>query len=92
MAASDSWDVWTQGNMSFHQKIYEAASSQRLVSVINGLQKTQVVFVSSTLRKSPILKESATRDHNQMLDAIRDGDAERLVEITLRHLTIPVRD
>jgi DNA-binding GntR family transcriptional regulator len=92
MAASDSWDVWVQGNRSFHQKIYEAASSRRLVAVINGLQNTQVVFVSSTLRKSPFLKETATRDHNEMIQAIRDGDAERLVEITLRHLTIPIRN
>ena len=92
MAASDSWDVWVQGNRSFHQKIYEAASSRRLVAVINGLQNTQVVFVSSTLRKSPFLKETATRDHDEMIQAIRDGDAERLVEITLRHLTIPIRN
>ncbi len=92
MAASDSWDVWTQGNMSFHRKLYEAAASQRLVSVINGLQRTQVVFVSSTLRKSPILRETATKDHTDMLEAIRVGDSERLIEITLRHLTIPVSD
>jgi DNA-binding GntR family transcriptional regulator len=91
MAASDSWDVWVQGNLSFHQTIYKAAASQRLVSVINGLQSTQVVFVSSTLRKSPFLKETATEDHNAMIQAIRDGDAETLVEITLRHLTIPIR-
>ena len=92
MAASDSWDIWVQGNRAFHLKIYEASSSRRLVAVINGLQSTQVVFVSATLRKSPYLKETATKDHNEMLDAIRAGDAERLVEITLRHLTIPIRD
>jgi DNA-binding GntR family transcriptional regulator len=92
MAASDSWDVWVQGNRSFHQKIYEAAASRRLVAVINGLQNTQVVFVSSTLRKSPFLKETATKDHNEMVQAIRDRDADLLVEITLRHLTIPIRN
>lgn len=91
MAASDSWDVWVQGNRAFHQKLYEAASSRRLVSLINGLQDTQVVFVSATLRKSPFLKETATRDHHEMLDAIQSGDADRLVEITIRHLTIPIR-
>ena len=92
MAASDSWDVWVQGNRSFHQKIYEAAASRRLVAVINGLQSTQVVFVSSTLSKSPFLKETATKDHNEMVQAIRDRDSDLLVEITLRHLTIPIRN
>jgi DNA-binding GntR family transcriptional regulator len=92
MAASDSWDVWVLGNRAFHQKIYEASSSRRLVSVISGLQNTQVVFVSATLRKSPKLKETATRDHDAMIAAIKAGDAERLVEITVDHLTIPIRD
>ena len=92
MAASDSWDVWVQGNKAFHRKIYEASSSQRLVSLIMSLQDTQVVFVSATLRKSPLLKETATKDHIEMLEAIVAHDAERLVEVTVRHLTIPIRD
>jgi len=92
MAASDSWDVWVQGNRAFHRKLYEASSSRRLVELIKSLQDTQVVFVSATLRKSPILKENATRDHNEMISTIRAGDAHRLVEVTLRHLTIPIRD
>jgi DNA-binding GntR family transcriptional regulator len=92
MAASDSWDVWVQGNRAFHRKIYDAASSRRLVSLIKSLQDTQVVFVSATLRKSPLLEETATRDHNDMIEAIVAGDSDRLIEITLRHLTIPIRD
>ena len=92
MAASDSWDVWVQGNRAFHRKIYDASSSRRLVSLIKSLQDTQVVFVSATLRKSPMLKETATRDHNDMIEAIVSGDIDRLIEITLRHLTIPIRD
>ncbi|MGH8915219.1 MAG: GntR family transcriptional regulator [Acidimicrobiia bacterium] len=92
MAASDSWDVWVQGNRAFHQKLYEASSSRRLIALIKSLQDTQVVFVSATLRKSPMLKETATRDHNAMMDAIWSQDVDRLIEITLGHLTIPVRD
>ena len=92
MAASDSWDVWVQGNRAFHRKLYEASSSRRLVELIKSLQDTQVVFVSATLRKSPMLKETATRDHNEMIASIRAGDADRLIEVTLRHLTIPIRD
>ena len=92
MAASDSWDVWVQGNLAFHRKIYDASASRRLVSLIKSLQDTQVVFVSATLRKSPILKETATRDHNDMIEAIVAGDVDRLIDITLQHLTIPIRD
>ncbi|HSM43846.1 MAG TPA: GntR family transcriptional regulator [Acidimicrobiia bacterium] len=92
MAESGSWDTWVHGNRAFHQKIYEAAASRRLISLIKSLQDTQVVFVSATLRRSPTLKETATADHEAMLRAAGDRDAETLTEVTLRHLTIPVRD
>ncbi len=92
MAASDSWETWVHGNRAFHQKIYEASSSRRLISLIKSLQDTQVVFVSATLRRSPTLKETATADHEAMLQAARERDAKTLTEVTLRHLTIPVRD
>lgn len=91
MAASDSWDTWIHGNRAFHQKIYEAASSRRLVSLIKGLQDMTVVFVSSTLSRSPLLKDSATSDHQAILRAARARDPETLIEVTLRHLAIPVR-
>jgi len=91
MASSDSWDSWVQGNRAFHQKIYEASASRRLIALIKSLQDTTVLFVSATLRRSPGLEELATVDHHTMLQAARDGDAARLTEVTLRHLTIPVR-
>jgi DNA-binding GntR family transcriptional regulator len=92
MATSDSWETWVHGNRAFHRKIYEASSSQRLVSLIKSLQDTTVVFVSATLRRSPLLKDTATSDHESMLRAARDRDAKTLTEVTLRHLSIPVRD
>lgn len=90
MARSNSWDVWVQGNSAFHQKLYEAAASRRLVSIVNRLQGTQAVFVSATLQRSPTLKDRATRDHQELLEAARDGDAEGMIEVTLRHLRIPL--
>jgi DNA-binding GntR family transcriptional regulator len=92
MTASDTWDAWIHGNRAFHQKIYEAASSRRLVSLIKGLQDMTVVFVSSTLSRSPQLEATATSDHRDILRAARERDAQTLIEVTLRHLTIPVRD
>jgi len=92
MAVSDSWDAWVHGNRAFHQKLYEASSSRRLISLIKSLQDTQVLFVSATLRRSPTLKVTATADHEAMIQAARDRDAKTLTEVTLRHLTIPVRD
>jgi DNA-binding GntR family transcriptional regulator len=90
LAAATTWDLWVQGNLAFHGKLYEAASSRRLVALIKGLQDTTAAFVSSTLRAAPDLRAKATREHREMLEAARSHDEERLVEITLRHLAIPV--
>jgi DNA-binding GntR family transcriptional regulator len=92
MAAADTWDRWIHGNLAFHRKIYESAASPRLVALIKNLQDTTVVFVSATLRRSPGLRETATEEHARMLQAARDGDADTLTRLTLRHLTLPVRD
>jgi len=92
MASSDSWGGWVQGNRAFHQKLYEASSSRRLIALIKSLQDTTVVFMSGTLRRRPDLRETATVDHWAMIDATRAGDTERLTELTLRHLTIPLSD
>jgi DNA-binding GntR family transcriptional regulator len=92
MTLSNTWDGWVQGNRAFHQKLYEAAASRRLIAVIKSLQDTTVIFVSGTLRRSPGLKETANHDHRQMIEAVRAGDADRLIDITLRHLVIPIRD
>jgi DNA-binding GntR family transcriptional regulator len=90
MEAADTWDGWVQGNRAFHQKLYEAASSRRLIALIKGLQDTTVVFMSSTLMRSPDLRVTATRDHLAMVEAARTGDTDCFIEITLRHLAIPI--
>jgi DNA-binding GntR family transcriptional regulator len=90
MASSDEWDTWILGNRAFHQKIYEAASSPRLVSLIKTLHDTTIVFVSSTLRGRPNFEATATADHRAMIQAARDRDVAALTELTLRHLAIPI--
>lgn len=92
MARSSSWDVWVHGNCAFHQKLYEPAPSKRLTSVIRSLQNTQVVFVSSKLRMDPARKVRATAEHEELLAAAASGDAERMIEVTLAHLRIPLDD
>jgi DNA-binding GntR family transcriptional regulator len=92
MAATDTWDAWVQGNRAFHQKLYEAAESRRLIALIKSLQDTTVVFMSSTLRRSPDLRVTATQDHLAMIEAVKAGETDRLIELTLRHLAIPISD
>ena len=90
MEASDEWEVWVHGNRAFHTKLYEAASSRRLASLISSLQDTTVVFVSAVVPKNEELRTRAAQDHWAMIEAARAGDAQRLTELTLAHLAIPL--
>lgn len=91
MEMTPSWDSWVEGNRSFHQKLYSVAPSRRLTGLIKGLQDTTVVFMSATVSKSPALRSEASNDHRAILEAMRVGDVDTAIQVTLRHLAIPIR-
>lgn len=91
MELEPNWENWVEGNRSFHQKLYSVAPSKRLTGMIKGLQDTTVVFMSATVSKSPALRSEASGDHRALLEAMRVGDVDTAIEITLRHLAIPIR-
>ncbi|HLF61540.1 MAG TPA: GntR family transcriptional regulator [Acidimicrobiia bacterium] len=85
------WENWVEGNRSFHQKLYSVAPSKRLTGMIKGLQDTTVVFMSATVSKSAALRSEAAKDHRDILEAMRVRDVDTAIEVTLRHLAIPIR-
>lgn len=90
MSPESDWEVWVEANRTFHQTLYSAARSQRLVAIIKSLQDPTVMFVSGALTKQPELRRRADEDHRRLLEAMRDGDVTTAVELTLAHLTIPL--
>ena len=71
---------------AFHRKNDEAVAVPTAGFADQESEDTQVRFRQRNPAESPMLKETATRDHHEMIEAIEAGDADRLIETTLWHL------
>jgi DNA-binding GntR family transcriptional regulator len=89
MTVGDSWDEWVVANREFHNILCSTSPSKRLIAMIKSLQDQTVMFVSNALSRAPDLQLRADKEHRELLDAFRRGDAETAIELTLAHLAIP---
>jgi DNA-binding GntR family transcriptional regulator len=77
---------WVELNREFHSKLNDAAESPRLNAIVSGLRNVSGMQVSLSLKASPHELERSNREHAEILQAFRDRDADRAVELTEAHL------
>jgi DNA-binding GntR family transcriptional regulator len=82
---------WVDHNRAFHMMVYESAATPRLAAIIRGLEDSAVMYIGAGLRTVPELRDDAIRDHAELLDALRERDADKAVTVIKRHLGIPLR-
>lgn len=77
-------------NVAFHRAIFAATGNPELIALINSFaQRTNVIRTSSTVYPDHL--ESVHREHWAIIEALRAGDRERVVDLFRRHL-VPARD
>lgn len=77
-------------NVAFHRAIFAATENPELAALIdNFAQRTNAIRSSSTI--IPEHLESVHKEHWEIIEALRAGDRDRLVNLCRRHL-IPARD
>jgi DNA-binding GntR family transcriptional regulator len=77
-------------NLAFHKTLFSLSDNQALTELIElAAQRTHVVR-SLTIVVPQILEQSR-QEHHQMINALRTGDQDRLVELCRGHL-LPSRD
>ncbi|WP_175460493.1 GntR family transcriptional regulator [Arthrobacter sp. ok909] len=72
-------------NFQFHKIINSTGSSRRLISVIRILSKTMSLRFSEIV---PGWEQRATDEHDEILDALRQGDAEAARTAMEKHLSV----
>lgn len=82
---------WVDFNRTFHMAVYESGSSQRLSSIIRGLQDASVMYIGASLAESPELREEANADHAVILDALERRDTEAAVAAIVHHLGVALK-
>jgi DNA-binding GntR family transcriptional regulator len=87
-AMSRTRDVaeWVNLNRVFHEILTKPASSPRLVSLIEGLRDAAALQIAWSFKARGSLMESANADHDLIVDAYRQRDADAAVEASEHHL------
>jgi len=77
-------------NIRFHQTLFGACGNPYLVEAINTFAFKSHAVRSYSLAK-PELLHNARNEHAAMIEAIKQGGRERLVELCIAHLKPPVK-
>ena len=83
VAARSGDDSIGEANWHFHQKIHHAAHSPRLMAQIKQASR---VVPTNFLTLFPDHEKHSLDEHHQLVDALRDKDAERARGIAERHV------
>jgi DNA-binding GntR family transcriptional regulator len=77
---------WVELNREFHAMLNNAAESPRLNGMVSGLRNVSGMQVSLSLKASPHELERSNHEHAAIVQAFRDRDPDRAVELTKTHL------
>ncbi len=83
VAARSGEDSIGEANWHFHQKIHRAAHSPRLMTQIKHAAR---VVPSNFLTLFPDHEQQSLSEHEELLDALDDGNAKRARSIAERHV------
>lgn len=81
---SDDLDRWAQADVRFHEQLLDLGGNQLLKSVVlNFIDRAhRVRILTLKIRPKPV---NSTRDHAELVDAIRQGDSVRAGKIHRAH-------
>lgn len=78
--------VWVTENWKFHSLLEEAAGSSRLAALVKNIQGTAALYVAHSVKLNPKRIQEGNAEHRVIVDALRDGDADKAAESLRRHL------
>lgn len=91
MTAAPNSATWVQLNRDFHMTIYEASNQDRLVAMVRSLQDASVMAVSARIQSLPAARETANREHGELIEALRKGDVDAACAVIRHHVTLSIR-
>ncbi len=74
-------------NERFHRLIYNCSQNKVLVGVIDDLMERTAVFRRLSFRSAGNIR-NAIKDHKALLEALRQGDAEKAQQLSSEHIRL----
>ena len=82
--------TWVQMNSAFHSMFHRRTHTKRLVGLLEGLENAGGLFVAQAQRLQPEIRDRAVADHFDLIEAFRNRDLARAIEIQHEHLSLPL--
>jgi len=79
---------WADANWRFHTIIDESVKSTLLAPMLKHLQEMAATYVAHSARTHGNWLIERNKEHVDLLEALRDRDADKAAEIIVRHLDI----
>jgi DNA-binding GntR family transcriptional regulator len=77
---------WAEYNLRFHGLLEESGSSPRLTGILRNLRELSALYVTHSILTEPDRVGRANAEHEEILRAVIDRDAEAAADAVLRHL------
>jgi DNA-binding GntR family transcriptional regulator len=77
---------WAEYNLRFHGILEEAGSNPRLTDILRNLRELSALYVAHSILTEPDRVRQANAEHEEILRAVIDRDAEAAADAVLRHL------
>lgn len=90
MAGVDDPVEWAQLNQQFHEAVYAPCANAELVALIGVLAARAKFYVRILVSTRPPA-QGAVHEHQEMVDALRAGDADAMEAAIRRHMRWTVR-
>jgi DNA-binding GntR family transcriptional regulator len=76
---------WARLNRDFHMRLVASSRRRRLSTIVETLRDSVEAYVRAEMGITGDVR-SAMREHREILEAFRAGDAEGLAELSRRHI------
>lgn len=80
------WGPWTLSDFEFHYRMAAALGNSEIRRIMRLQRDRFRWLVQSIARQDPSVPPISCAEHQGILEAVRDGDAEAARELTVRHL------
>ncbi len=74
-----------EADVAFHEIIYIATNNNRLIQIINNLREQMYRYRLEYI-KDASARPRLVKEHQEIIDAMMDGDVERAKEVITRHV------
>jgi DNA-binding GntR family transcriptional regulator len=91
MARTTDVGPWVLLNRRFHGTLIAAARSPRLASIIAGLEDVATAQVALSIKADFRRLTDGNTEHQQILQAVENRDADQVVDLVSRHLRSTVQ-